>query len=57
MRSAAFACYDHTVGQYLRRYVLAPGSEAAYRDMVGADRLAALGEWSISDERWLELLS
>jgi glutaconate CoA-transferase subunit A len=51
------AADDHSVGQYLRRYVLAPGSEAAYRDMVGADRLAALGEWSISDERWLELLS
>lgn len=51
------AADDHCVGQYLRRYVLAPGSEAAYRDMVGADRLAALGEWSISDERWLELLS
>jgi glutaconate CoA-transferase subunit A len=51
------AADDHSVGQYLRRYVLAPGSEAAYRDMVGAGRLAALGEWSISDERWLELLS
>jgi glutaconate CoA-transferase, subunit A len=51
------AADDHSVGQYLRRYVLAPGSEAAYRDMVGADRLAALGEWSISDERWLELLA
>jgi glutaconate CoA-transferase subunit A len=51
------AADDQSVGQYLRRYVLAPGSEAAYRDMVGADRLAALGEWSISDERWLELLS
>jgi glutaconate CoA-transferase subunit A len=51
------AADDHSVGQYLRRYVLASGSEAAYRDLVGADRLAALGEWSISDERWLELLS
>jgi glutaconate CoA-transferase subunit A len=45
------------VGQYLERYVLAPGSEEAYRDLVGADRLAALGEWSVSDKRWLELLS
>lgn len=51
------AADDQSVGQYLRRYVLAPGSEEAYRDLVGADRLAALGEWSISDKRWLELLS
>jgi len=43
------------VGQYLDRYVLE--SEEAYQKEVGTDRLVALGEWSASDERWLELLS
>jgi glutaconate CoA-transferase subunit A len=43
------------VGQYLDRYVLE--SEEAYQKEVGPDRLVTLGEWSASDERWLELLS
>jgi glutaconate CoA-transferase subunit A len=48
---------DEGVRQYLDRYVLGPGGEEGYLKSVGEDRLRALGEWSVSDERWRELLS
>jgi glutaconate CoA-transferase, subunit A len=48
---------DEGVRQYLDRYVLGPGGEEGYRTTVGEGRLRALGEWSVSDERWKELLS
>jgi glutaconate CoA-transferase, subunit A len=48
---------DEGVRQYLDRYVLGPGGEEGYRKTVGEGRLRALGEWSVSDERWKELLS
>lgn len=51
------AATDEGVGEYLDRYVFAPASEEGYRRAVGEDRLATLGEWSDSDERWKELLS
>jgi glutaconate CoA-transferase subunit A len=48
---------DEGVRQYLDRYVLGPGGEEGYRKTVGEGWLRALGEWSVSDERWKELLS
>jgi len=48
---------DEGVRRYLDRYVLGPGGEEGYRKTVGEGRLRALGEWSVSDERWKELLS
>ena len=51
------AANEPGVGEYVERYILQPGSEKAYREAVGPDRLDALREWSTSDERWLELLS
>jgi glutaconate CoA-transferase, subunit A len=51
------AATDEGVRGYTERYVHAAGSEEGYRGAVGDDRLGALGEWSVSDQRWMELLS
>lgn len=51
------AATDEGIAEYSERYIRAAGSEEGYRRAVGEDRLAALGEWSESDERWKELLS
>jgi glutaconate CoA-transferase, subunit A len=51
------AAADEGVRQYLDRYVLRPRGEKAYLETVGEGRLRELGEWSVSDERWKELLS
>jgi glutaconate CoA-transferase subunit A len=51
------AATDEGVRSYLDRYVFGPGPEEGYLKTVGEDRLRSLGEWSVSDERWKELLS
>ncbi len=51
----AAAADEAGVRSYLERYV--GGSEKEYRTAVGEARLGELGEWSASDERWLELLA
>jgi glutaconate CoA-transferase subunit A len=43
--------------KYLAAYVHGTGSEAGYRDMVGADRLSGLGAWSQSTAAWKELFA
>jgi glutaconate CoA-transferase subunit A len=48
---------DEDIRRYLDRYVLGPGGEQGYLEAVGEGRLRALGEWSVSDERWKELLA
>jgi len=49
---------DDGVDAYLERYVTGPaGGEAGYREAVGDGRLAALGEWEDSTERWMEIAS
>lgn len=40
---------------YVDRYVTGVPTEAAYRELVGAQRLAALGSWSASTEQWKDL--
>ncbi len=40
---------------YVTEWVLAPGGEDAYRERIGAKRLAELGGWSESTEAWKEL--
>jgi glutaconate CoA-transferase, subunit A len=50
------AADDAGVREYLARYV-GDGGEASYQAAVGRDRLASLGEWSASTERWMELAS
>lgn len=42
--------------EYLDRYVMAT-DEAGYRELVGDDRLAALGDYHQSTERWMELFA
>jgi glutaconate CoA-transferase subunit A len=51
------ASTDEGVDDYSQRYIHGPGSEEGYRGVVGEDRLGALTEWSVSDQRWMELLS
>jgi glutaconate CoA-transferase subunit A len=51
------AATDEGVRDYAERYIHAGGSEEGYREAVGDERLGALGEWSVSDQRWMELLS
>jgi len=48
---------DEGVGGYLEQYVFGPGTEEGYLKTVGDDRLGRLAEWSVSDDRWKELLS
>jgi glutaconate CoA-transferase subunit A len=43
--------------KYLAAYVHGTGSEAGYREVVGADRLSALGAWSQSTAVWKELFA
>jgi glutaconate CoA-transferase subunit A len=43
--------------KYLAAYVHGTGSEAGYRDMVGAGRLSGLGAWSQSTAAWKELFA
>ena len=43
------------VDKYLDTYV--HGGEEAYREAVGADRLAALGRWSESTDAWQEIFA
>ena len=52
----AAARSDDGVRDYLARHVTS-GGEAAYLDAVGRDRLAGLGRWEESTERWMELAS
>jgi len=44
-------------GKYLAAYVYGTGSEAGYREAVGADRLSALASWSESTAAWKELFA
>jgi glutaconate CoA-transferase subunit A len=52
----AAARSDDGVRDYLARHVTG-GGEPAYLDAVGRERLAGLGEWEASTERWMELAS
>lgn len=48
---------ETAVKEYFARYVLTDGGEEAYRDAVGAERLAALAGWSESTAEHQALLS
>lgn len=43
---------DDALRDYLDRYITGEPTEEAYRKLVGADRLAALGRWSDSSADW-----
>jgi len=45
------------LGDYLDRYVTGEPTEEAYRKLVGAERLAALGSWSTSTDAWKGLFA
>jgi glutaconate CoA-transferase subunit A len=45
------------LAEYLNRYVTGAPTAEAYRQLVGEDRLAALGRWSTSTEAWKELFA
>ena len=48
------AASEDGVREYLARYVSA-GGETSYLEAVGPERLARIGEWDESTERWMEL--
>jgi len=54
---AAAAAGGDALAGYLDTYVVSVPDEEAYRKVVGADQLAALGTWSQSTARWKELFT
>ncbi|MDQ3106018.1 MAG: CoA transferase subunit A [Actinomycetota bacterium] len=54
---AAAAAGGDALAGYLDTFVVGVPDEEAYRKVVGADQLAALGTWSQSTARWKELFT